>query len=242
MRSVIIVIWLVFFVIISLPLLLIFYLISRKNVHKAERAVHAVLVKIFGSLRFLAGTNLIVEGLENVPTDRPVLYICNHRSFFDVVYTYSLCSLPTAYVAKSDLAHIPFFGVWGKLMRVLMFDRNDIKASINMIKTGTEHLKTDTSVFIFPEGTRNKNPEELPLLDFHDGSFKMALRSGAPVLPVAVSNSADVWEAHKPWVRKTTMKIIYGKPIYIDNLSDYDKKHIGEYMRNIITDMLVSSA
>ena len=238
MRTIIIVIWLVIFVIITLPLLLIFYLISKKNVHMAERAVHTCLCWLFGTFRFLAGTNLTVEGLENVPTDKPVMYISNHRSFFDIIYTYPLCALPTAYVAKSSLANIPFFGVWGKLMRVLMFDRDDAKAAIQMISTGSSYLKSDTSVYICPEGTRNKNTTQLPLLEFHNGSFKMAVKSGAPIIPIAISNAADVWEAHMPWVHSTDMKIIYGKPVYVKELSDYDKKHIGEYMRDIITNML----
>ncbi len=241
MRSIIIVLVLALYIIITLPLLLIFYLIGRKNPKKAERAVHACISWLLRVFTFLAGTKLIVRGLENVPDDKPVLYIGNHTSYFDIVFTYPLCKLPTAYVAKADLQKLPSFGVWGKLMLCLFFDRTDAKSSVKMIVDGTKNLKTDTSVFIFPEGGRNKAPQGLPLMTFHDGSFKMAAKSGAPVIPVAIKTASAVWEAHSPWVRKCTVTITYGEPIYIKQLEKEDQKHIGAYMQALIEDMLVNS-
>lgn len=241
MRSILIITLVILYVIVTLPALLVFYLISRKNPKKAERGVHACMNWLFKGITFLAGTKLIVKGLENVPSDKPVLYICNHRSYFDIIFTYMYCKLPTAYIAKSDLKKIPFFNIWGTLMRCLFFDRTDAKSSVKMVLEGTANLKTDTSVFIFPEGTRNKNKSELPLLEFHDGSFKMAAKSGAPIIPVAISNCAEVWEAHSPWVHAQTVKITYGKPIYIKELEPEAKKHVGEYMQKLIEEMLVSS-
>ena len=241
MRSILIIALLIVYIIATLPALLVFYIISKKNPKKAERGAHACISWLLKAIAFVAGTKLIVKGLENVPTDRPVLYISNHSSYFDIVFTYPLCALPTAYVAKSDLEKIPFFSIWGRIMRCLFFDRNDARSSIKMVMDCTNDLKTDTSVFIFPEGKRNKNPGGLPLNTFHDGSFKMAQRSNAPIIPIAIKDAASVWEAQSPWVKKRTICVTYGKPIYYKELSEDDRKHIGAYMQNKVENMLVNS-
>lgn len=87
-----------------------------------------------------------------------------------------------------------------------------------MILEGTEMLKEGKSVFIFPEGTRNKNDSDLPLLPFHEGSFRMALKSKCPIVPVAICNTVNVWEAHFPWIRSAHVILEYGEPIYTQEL------------------------
>ncbi len=237
MRSFLIIVFILIYLIATLPVLLVLHFIRKKDVKKAERITHACMCFVLKGIAFLAGVKLTVIGLDKVP-DVPVLYISNHRSFFDTVLTYPLCKLPTSYVAKSDLKNIPLFGVWAVMMRVLLFDRNNMKDSLRMILEGISYLKDDTSVYIFPEGTRNKNESQTPLLEFHDGSFKLASKSGCPVIPVAISHTADIWEAHKPWVYSTNVTITYGDPIYMKDLPADAKTHPGAYMKNILEEML----
>lgn len=241
MRFFLIMLFIILFVIITLPVLPILLLMRKKDVKRAERGAHFWMSWLMRVVACLASVRLTVRGLENVPTDEPVLYISNHRSFFDIILTYPRCFLPTSYVAKADLKSIPLFGAWGRLMRCLFFDRDDARASVRMIQEGVAYLKEDTSVFIFPEGTRNKNAEQLPLLPFHDGSFKLAIRSNRPVIPIAISGTMEIWEAHMPWVRKTAVTLTYGKPVRIGDLPAEERKHIGEYMKNLLEEMLRNS-
>lgn len=238
MRSFLILLLIVVYLIVTLPVVLVLSLIRRKDEKKAERGARVCLCWVFKWINRLAGVHLTVKGLEKVPTDRPVLYISNHRSFFDIAVTYPNCALPTSYIAKSQVQNIPFFGTWGKLIRALFFDRDDIKASVKMILDGVARLKDDTSVYIFPEGTRNKAKEQLPLLPFRDGSFKLASKSGAPVIPVAITGTAEIWEAHKPWVHSGKVTVTYGDPIYIRDLSKEDQKNIGAYMKHVMEALL----
>ena len=238
MRSILIILLYVIYVIVMLPALLVFYLIGRKNPRKAERLVHACISWLFRRTRFLAGTEITVKGLENVPEDRPVLFIGNHNSYFDIIYTYPLCKTTTSYVAKSDILKVPLFPVWGRLMMCLFFDRSNMRQSMKMILDASEYLKGDVSVFIFPEGTRNKTGRLVPLNEVHNGSFKPAQKSGAPIIPVAIKGTADVWEAHMPWVHKAKVSIEYGTPVNLSDLSAEEKKNIGGYMKNILEDML----
>ena len=193
------------------------------------------------SVHPVAGVKLTVIGEENVPTDVPVLYIGNHRSFFDVPLTYPRCPIRTGYIAKKEMEKVPLLSTWMKRLHCLFLDRNDLKQGLKTILTAIEKVKSGISICIFPEGTRNKNEDELDMLPFHEGSFKIAAKTNCPIIPMAISGSADIWENHFPRVKKTHVILEYGKPIYIDQLEKEDKKHLGAYTQNIIHEMLVKN-
>lgn len=76
------------------------------------------------------------------------------------------------------------------------------------------------------------------MLPFKEGSFKIAEKSGCPIIPMAITNSADVLEAHMPRVKKAHVIVEYGKPIYPNELDKEQKKKIGVYCQNVIAEML----
>lgn len=91
---------------------------------------------------------------------------------------------------------------------------------------------------IFPEGTRNKSEDPADLMEFHEGSLKIAEKSGCPVIPVAITGTDDVFERHIPWIRKSHVIIEYGEPIYLKGLPLDKKKFPGAYTREIISEMI----
>ena len=91
---------------------------------------------------------------------------------------------------------------------------------------------------IFPEGTRNKNDSELELLPFHEGSFKIAVKSGCPIIPVSITNSSALFEDHFPFVKAVPVIIEYGAPIYPKDLPREEQKFLGKYVQSLITDTL----
>lgn len=118
---------------------------------------------------------------------------------------------------------VPLLSTWMKRLHCLFLDRNDLKQGLKTILTAIEKVKSGISICIFPEGTRNKNEDELDMLPFHEGSFKIAAKTNCPIIPMAISGSADIWENHFPRVKKTHVILEYGKPIYIDQLEKEDK-------------------
>lgn len=70
-----------------------------------------------------------------------------------------------------------------RYLHCLFLDRKDIKQGLKTILTAIEKIKSGISICIFPEGTRNKNKDELELLPFHEGSFKIASKSGCAIHP-----------------------------------------------------------
>ena len=126
-------------------------------------------------------------------------------------------------------------------LHCLFLDRKDIKQGLKTILTAVDKVKSGISICIFPEGTRNRNKDELDMLPFHEGSFKIATKANCPIIPIAISNSANIFEAHFPKISPARVVVEYGKPIYPDELSKEDKRHIGEYTQNVIREMLIKN-
>ena len=76
------------------------------------------------------------------------------------------------------------------------------------------------------------------MLPFKEGSFKMAEKTGCPIIPMAITNTADIFENHFPWIRPANVILEYGEPICIKELAKEERKFLGTYTRNIIQDML----
>ena len=117
----------------------------------------------------------------------------------------------------------------------LFLDREDIKQGLKTILQAADYVKSGISVCIFPEGTRNKNADETEMLPFHDGSFKIAARAKSPIIPIAISNSANIWEANFPKMTPTHVVIEYGKPIIPSELDrDTQRRFLytGYHQRN----------
>lgn len=223
------------FLIVTVPIRIIEYIIGKFNMNLRDKSSIAIVNWAFRVCLKISGVRVTVIGEENVPKDVPVLYIGNHRSFFDILLTYVRVPRPTGYVAKKEMLKVPFLNSWMILVNCLFLDRKDIKKGMQTILAAIEKIKRGVSICIFPEGTRNKTPDTF--LPFHDGSFKIAQKTGCPVIPMAINNSAAIFEDHFPKIKKTHVVIEYGAPIYIKDLPKEDQKVIGSYMQGVISDM-----
>lgn len=237
-RFILICITVVGYLILSIPLLIIEWIIGKFNPHAKDISSLRIIQTVFRFILWLTGVKVTVIGEENVPKDQPVLYIGNHRSFFDILLTYTRCPGLTGYVAKAEMEKIPLLSNWMRYLHCLFLDRKDIKKGLQTIKEGIEKIKSGISICIFPEGTRNRNESDLELMEFHEGSFKLATRTGCPIIPIALNNTVSIFEKQFPKIRKTHVVIEYCKPIYPAELSKEDKKFIGKYTQNIILEAL----
>ena len=231
-RIILVAVFVVLFLVLSIPLLITEWIIGKLNMDLKNKSSLAIVNWAFRVCLFFAGTTVIVKGEENVPKDEPVLYIGNHRSYFDILITYVRVPRPTGYIAKREMLKWPLLVSWMKNLHCLFLDRNDVKQGLKVILTAIEKIKSGISICIFPEGTRNK--ENHTFMEFHEGSFKIASKSGCPIIPMTIYNSADIFEDHLPKIKKTQVILEYGKPIYVKDLAKEDQKKIGTYTKNII--------
>ncbi|MDE7298587.1 MAG: 1-acyl-sn-glycerol-3-phosphate acyltransferase [Lachnospiraceae bacterium] len=237
MRIVLVALAIVLFLILFLPVYFILWIIGKFNAHAKTAASQAIVRNAFRFVLFFAGTRITVLGRENVPRDEAVLYVANHRSLADIPVGYITLPTLTGFVAKKEIRKIPIFSWWMKNLNCLFLDRKDMKEGLKTIMQGIEYMKNGYSMFIMPEGTRNRG-EETELLPFKEGSFKMAEKTGCAIIPVTISNTSAVFEEHIPWVKRAHVIIHYGGPIYPAALSKDEKKHLGVSVRETIIETL----
>jgi len=227
------------FLILSIPLLFLEFIIGKFAPRFRDITSLRIVQGIFKAVLFVTGAKVTVIGHENIPTDHAVLYVGNHRSFFDILLTYSRCPDLTGYVAKDGMEKVPLLSTWMKRLYCLFLNRDDIKAGLKTILVGIEQINRGISMCIFPEGTRNKDPFA-PMLPFKEGSLKMAEKSGCPIIPMAITNSSEIFENHFPKIKPCKVILEYGAPIYPKELDKEERKFLGAYTQNKIQEMLDS--
>ena len=220
------------YLILSIPILLVEWIIGKFSPMTKDISSLRIIQAVFRFILWITGAKVTVIGEENVPKDTPVLYIGNHRSYFDILLTYSRCPIRTGYIAKKEMEKIPLLSTWMKYLHCLFLDRKDIKQGLKTILTAVDKVKSGISICIFPEGTRNRTSASL--LEFHDGSLKMAEKSGCPIVPMAINNSGAIFEDHLPKIVKSHVVIEYCDPIYMEDLSKEEKRFIGKQVADII--------
>ncbi|MCI8550363.1 MAG: 1-acyl-sn-glycerol-3-phosphate acyltransferase [Lachnospiraceae bacterium] len=234
-RLILIGLFLFIFLVLLCPALLVEWIIGKFSPEAKAKSSLWLVQRAFGFILFLAGTKVEVRGRENIPDDRPVLYVGNHRSYFDIVIGYRLIKGEAGFVAKKEMEKIFFLRRWMTNLHCLFLDRENLKEGLKTILTGIEYIKNGISIWIFPEGTRNPG---LGLMDFKEGSMKIAEKSGCPIIPVAMTGTAEIFEKHLPRVKRSHVTVTFGEPIDVKALDKQQKKFLGAYARQRILDML----
>ncbi len=228
--------FLILFFLIGVPVWGIFYLIGKKNPALVDRMAMRCVQGAFRVILFLSGTRIHVKGQDRIPTDRAVVYVANHRGFFDIIISYLYFPNPTGFVAKKEIEKVPFLRVWMRYVKCLFLDRDNSKEGMKTILAGVKQVKAGYSMYICPEGTRSRDGTLLP---FKNGSFILASRSNSPVVPVAIRGTDDVFENnHSRRIKKADAWITFGEPFFLSELPKEDQEQIGEYTRARIQKML----
>lgn len=239
-RFICIVLFLIAYLILTIPVLIVEWIIGKFNPRARDISSLRIVQWGFKVILKIAGVKTTLIGEENIP-DEPVLFIGNHRSYFDILLTYSRCRRLTGYIAKKEMERYLTLTSWMKRVYCLFLDRSNPKEGLKTILQAIDYIKNGISICIFPEGTRNSG-EELSMLPFKDGAFKISTKTGCAIIPISLNNTAEIFENHMPKVRKTHVVIEYGKPIYPDQLDKDTKRHIGDHVENIIRETIHKNA
>ena len=228
-------VFLLLFSIVSLPAYLVMNIIGHFSPEKKAKISQSFVVNAFRIVLAISGTKIHAKGLEKVPKDVPVLYISNHRSYYDIVTCYTLVKNNTGFVSKKEMEKIPCISRWMRYLNCQFLDRENLRAGLKTILNCIDLIKNGTSIFLFPEGTRSLGGNMLP---FKEGGFKIATKTGCPIVPVAIQNTENIFETHIPFIKKQDVSIEFGDPIFTSELSPAEKKTIGPVVQSVIEEML----
>lgn len=161
-----------------------------------------------------------IENKDKIPTQGQYLLISNHRSIIDpliIEQTLKDSDIKGYWVAKKELYNSSFFGTFTRNAGTILLDRESNNMS-SFFKKTKEVVKNNQSIFIFPEGTRNK--ENTPISSFKEGSRIIALKNRLDILPVFIKSNAN--DILKEAIEKRTENLII--EIKIGNIISYKDK------------------
>lgn len=230
LRTVIWFIYFWFYLLFLLPDLLRLKYLSRKGY---EAKLNFILFNKVGrwarSLIKLAGGEISVSGIENVPSSGPVLFVSNHQGNFDIPILLGFIDKPKAFIAKAEIKKFPLIYSWMTLMKCVFIQRNNLRQSLSVIQQGTEVLKSGQSLVIFPEGSRSKNSQ---LGRFKPGSFKLALEAQVPIIPISINGSYKLMENQGFIIRPAKVELIIAPPVFPKE--QITTKELATKVRNVI--------
>ncbi len=165
-------------------------------------------------------SSAILEGLdtkvnvinpENLPKDGPVVFICNHQSYADILtFLYTIKNHQIGFLAKDTLQKVRLLGGWITRIRGIFMRRGDSRASLETIKEGANYLSQGFSLVIFPEGTRSRGGE---MKEFKAGSFKLATKAKVPIVPITIEGAYKVYEKDGIVTKGQTINFMVHAPI-----------------------------
>ena len=219
---------------LSSPIALVLWILDSLGMH-AVRAVTGGFVRIWArSLLALLGIHTTVAGLERLPRDGPLCFVSNHQGDFDIVLILAFLPRCVGFITKSQAAWIPFLNLWIFALGGVFIKRNKVSQAGKAMERGIRRLRSGGAMAIFPEGTRSRGPR---MGEFHNGSFKLATRAEAVIIPLSIQGTYRIWEEHRRIV-PGSVSLEVGEPIPTSGLDPAGRKRLPELVRGHIAEAL----
>ncbi|TBH20154.1 lysophospholipid acyltransferase family protein [Thermus thermamylovorans] len=149
------------------------------------------------------------EGVENVPREGPIILASNHLSILDPIAIGAGVRRPVSFLARADVFRLPLLSWLLPRLYAIPVERG--QSDLSAIKSAIRALEKGMAFGIFPEGTRSRTGKLGP---FKTGMAAIALRTGSPVVPVAIVGADQTWPVGRKLFRlRRPIRVIYGKPI-----------------------------
>ena len=204
---------------------------KKYGVKESREQVYAILRKLANNMMKSASMKVKIIGKENLPQkEETVLYMSNHKSLFDIIALVHVIEQPVIFIGKKELKTMPLVGTWFESLGCIYLDRENKREALKDIMKGIEELKSGQSVVIFPEGTRISGDK---IGNFKEGGFKLATKSGVPIIPIAIHNSYKVLE-EKGRIQPALVTVNIGKRVNTKGLTREETVELPRKVESIV--------
>ena len=194
--------------------------------------MNRVVIRIWG---FLVGVRMETIGKENLPADMVCVIASNHVNMIDIPLMGQAIIHYFKPLGKKEIIYVPIVGQIFAMTTILV-NRSNAESRAKSMEKMMNWLKRGCSIFVFPEGTRNKTGK--PLKDFYDGAFRIAIQGQVPLVPVVQLHSKEMQPVNS-WnlfPGKAVVEIL--KPISTEGMTEEDVPKLKEKVYKIIEDRL----
>jgi 1-acyl-sn-glycerol-3-phosphate acyltransferase len=196
---------------------------------------------MFWARSMMAGTGIRLKyhRTERLDCSRSYVFVANHQIGLDIPLIALAVACPFGFVAKAELARIPFLGQAISYSPSVFVDRSNPRGTYESMRKAGENIRNGTSVIIFPEGARSYRREMGP---FQKGAFLLALEAGVPIVPVTIIDAYEVVNEEKRMARPGVVHVVVGAPIPLEGMTRRDLPEVMETVRSAIERPLLQAA
>lgn len=197
--------------ILTVSIVIILMYIFKKNTHKIRFAWSKMQL-------FLMGVDLQIKGQIDNNAD---MFILNHQSILDIVLFEALCKRDLAWVAKKEIANIPWFGHILKAPKMIVVERESKTSLVKLLKDAKDRYNKKRPIAIFPEGTRTDGKK---LRKFKVGAKMIAQKYDMLVQPIVVVGTKEIFDSQKFNQKPGKVKVIFLPSIKAEKKSTWYKQ------------------
>lgn len=176
-----------------------------------------------------------IKGTENISKNQTYIVVSNHVNVIDVAAISCGLRVYAKPLVKKELTKIPGIGQLFSLMCLTVDRSNKESRHASKVKMLSD-LKQGISIFIFPEGTRNKSKE--PLLSFYDGAFELAIEAQVPIIPAIQLNTRKLNPNSSILFRPGIVELVHLPSISTIGLTLNNLKELKEKTHAIMYDFI----
>lgn len=224
----------VFLLIILLIILFSLIIRPRDKTSRASRFLRKINVHIAKTVNTIFGLRIKSYNLDLIPKDSKYMIVSNHQSNLDPLILVSILNNPDLImIMKDNMMKVPFLSSWLVSAGFLPLNRDNNREALKTIIKGNEWVESGYTLGVYPEGTRSKNTDILPL---RNGIFKIALKAKCPIV---VCTSDGMYKVKKNFpLLPTRIFFKVSRVIPYEEIRDLNTSEIGDMVQNIMKEDL----
>jgi 1-acyl-sn-glycerol-3-phosphate acyltransferase len=182
----------------------------------------------------LCGIDLEVSGEEHMQSGVPYVIVANHASYMDVPALFATLPIPPQFIAKRELARIPFVGTALRWGRHVLIERGSGSSARTSLDQAASHVRAGAAVLVFAEGTRATSDE---VQRFKSGALRLAKAGGAAILPVGITGTQKVLPKHGRLLFPNRVRVRIGTPLSCEEVAATDMPALTRKSRAAVAEL-----